>query len=250
MLNQTSPRNSLSNLLVIIAAIAVFAAGFAITRILTTTQPQTAPSASENPASGGAAIVNPPHRLQDFTLTSHTGEPVSLSDFRGKAVLLLFGYTNCPDVCPGTLAEFVRVKRELGARADDVAFVLVSVDGRRDTPEVMADYLAQFDADFVGLTGSEDQLRALGAEYGLIFESTAVTTEPDPIAQASDHDHDAAHGSHAHGEDVQSDHYFVNHTSPSFLIDPDGYLRLLYFVGTRGDAMAAGVEQILMERDA
>src|SRR5690606_25230240 len=128
MLNQTSPRNSLSNLLVIIAAIAVFAAGFAITRILTTTQPQTAPSASENPASGGAAIVNPPHRLQDFTLTSHTGEPVSLSDFRGKAVLLLFGYTNCPDVCPGTLAEFVRVKRELGARAADVAFVLVSVD--------------------------------------------------------------------------------------------------------------------------
>lgn len=201
------------------------------------------------PAYNGV-LIDPPAPAADFTLTDQNGQEYTLADRRGRAVLVFFGYTNCPDVCPGTLAEFVRVKRELGVRADDVAFVLVSVDGRRDTPEVIADYLAQFDADFVGLTGSEDELRALGAEYGLIFESTAAAAEQDHSTHESDHDHDKAHGSHAHGEDVQSDHYFVNHTSPSFLIDPDGYLRLLYFVGTRGDAMAAGVEQILMERGA
>ncbi|MAS37257.1 MAG: electron transporter SenC [Anaerolineaceae bacterium] len=247
MLNQTTSRNNLNNLLIAVAIIAVFITGFAISRLLTTPRPQTVADAPEAPAvTGGAAMVNPPHQLQDFTLTSHTGEAVSLSDFRGKAVLLLFGYTNCPDVCPGTLAEYKRAKRELGAQADDVAFVFVSVDSKRDTPDVIAAYLAQFDADFIGLTGSEEALRTLGAEYGLVFEANTVTVEDHHSeAEAGHDDHE-----HGHTENIESDNYFVNHTSPSFLIDPDGYLRLLYFVGTRGNTLAAGVQQVLMEHEA
>lgn len=233
MLNQTTSRNYLSYLFIIAAAVLVFLGAYSISRLLTAPQPASV-TTTENAVPGGTAVVNPPHQVQDFTLTSQTGEQVSLSDFRGKAVMLFFGYTNCPDVCPGTLAEYVAAKNALGAAADDVAFVFISVDGQRDTPEVIGRYLAQFDASFVGLAADDDTLRTIGAEYGLMFDA-------DKTAAADSHDH------HAHGADVQSDNYFVQHTSPTFLIDPDGYLRLVHFVGTRGSVMAASAQQIMKE---
>ena len=88
----------------------------------------------ETPSTGGA-YVDPPRQLQDFTLTSHDAEPISLSDLRDRVVVMFFGYTNCPDVCPVTLTDYTRVKASLGDAAKDVTFVFVSVDGERDTPE-------------------------------------------------------------------------------------------------------------------
>ncbi len=240
MLNQSTSRSYVSHVLIIAAAVLVFLGAYTLSRLLTS--PQSAPvMTAENAVPGGTAVVNPPHQVQDFTLTSQTGEPVSLSDFRGKAVMLFFGYTNCPDVCPGTLAEYVAAKNALGTAAEDVAFVFISVDSQRDTPEVIGQYLAQFDASFVGLTADEDTLRTIGAEYGLMFEADTTTV-------AENHDHHGDHGQdHAHGTDVQSDNYFVQHTSPTFLIDPDGYLRLVHFVGTRGSVLAASAQQIMEE---
>src|SRR5512145_1693081 len=129
---------------------ALFVAGLKIGTLLTGTM--NAPAAAVGPlaAASGAAIVNPPTPLHDFTLTDQTGEPFSLSELRGRVVLVFFGYTHCPDECPTTLANFKRVKASLGAAAQEVAFVFISVDGTRDTPEVVADYLQKFDAEFIG----------------------------------------------------------------------------------------------------
>ena len=123
------------------------------------------------------AVVNPPRRVQDFTLTSKSGAAISLSDLRGKALLMFFGYTHCPDVCPTTLADFKRVKQALGDAAQQVNFAFISVDGLRDTPPVLTSFLDQFDSDFVGMTGDPAKLRQVGAEYGLAFEQDAAPAE-------------------------------------------------------------------------
>jgi protein SCO1/2 len=183
----------------------------------------------------GAALVEPPQLLQDFTLTSHTGDPIRLSDLRGQAILLFFGYTHCPDVCPTTLADYRRVKQALGEDADKAAFVFISVDGARDTPDVLTQYLRQFDSSFIGMTGDETTLRQVGAEYGLFFQEEAISVG---------HEHEDGY-THRHGDDLDTENYFMQHTSPSFLVDPDGYLRLVYFYGTEPEVIAEGIRQIL-----
>jgi protein SCO1/2 len=85
--------------------------------------------------------IDPPRPLADFTLPSQDGTPLSLSALHGKYVLLFFGYTHCPDVCPTTLTDFVQVKRALGAAASQVRFVFISVDGERDTPPVLRHFM-------------------------------------------------------------------------------------------------------------
>ena len=158
-----------------------------------------------------------------------------LSDLRGHAVLMFFGYTHCPDVCPTTLADYRLVKEALGVEADGVRFVFVSVDSARDTPAVLADYLGQFDPDFIGLTGDEATLRQMGAEYGLLFQRDTITVG---------HDH-ADGDDHEHAEELDSDNYFVEHTSPSFLIDSEGYLRRVYFYGTDSERIVQGIRELL-----
>lgn len=180
------------------------------------------------PAAG--AKVDPPYQVKDFTLISQTGAPISLSDLRGKAVMMFFGYTHCPDVCPTTMADYTRVKAALGDQAGKVAFVFISVDGVRDTPDVVGTFLNQFDNDFIGMTGDEATLRQIGSEYGLLFQTDTITGDPG-------HEQDG-------GQNLDGQNYFVQHTSPSFLIDPDGYLRMVFFYGTKQAAMVEGIRQV------
>ena|SRR5215207_6568951 len=216
--------------------IALLAAGFVIGALLNTLFDANAASATTDAArTTGAARVEPPRLLQGFSLTSHTGELMSLSDLRGKAVLMFFGYTHCPDVCPTTLADYGRVKQALGDDANAVKFVFISVDGARDTPDVLAQYLGQFDASFIGMTGDEATLQRMGAEYGLLFQQETISVG---------HDHEAGH-QHQHGDALNAENYFVQHTSPSFLIDSDGYLQLVYFYGTEPEVIAQGIREIL-----
>lgn len=162
-------------------------------------------SAPPPPPTAGTRL-EPPRTVANFTLTSHEGEPLSLSDLEGKIVLLYFGYTFCPDICPASLADFVHVKRNLGEQADQVAFVFVSVDGERDTPDVLARYLSAFDPQFIGLTGEEQEIRKIGVDYGLFFEKVEV-------------------------EGTSAD-YLVDHTAASFLIDSERQLSVIYAYGT------------------
>lgn len=146
--------------------------------------------------------IDPPRALTDFTLTNQHGEPTSLSDLQGKPVLLFFGFTHCPDICPTTFAEFRVIKRELGELGDQANFVMVSVDGTRDTPEVLRDYVEKFDPAFIGLTGDEEDVRAVSTDYYLFFNRSAGT----PTAAG----------------------YLVDHTAYSYLIDQQGNLRTIY----------------------
>lgn len=136
----------------------------------------------------GSTVIDPPRQLQDFTLTTQTGAPLSLSELRGRIALLFFGYTHCPDFCPATLLAYRRIEEMLGDNAGEVAFVFISVDGERDTPEVVADYLDERGvADFVtGMTGDEATVQRVGADYGLYVDILRATeTDEDYLVDHS-----------------------------------------------------------------
>jgi protein SCO1 len=166
----------------------------------------------------GRSPVEPARQLENFTLTGEDGQAVSLNDFRGKPTLLFFGFTHCPDVCPITLAQFKRIKVELDDFGDQVNYVFISVDPRRDTPEVTAAYVANFDERFVGLSGDEVTLRRVAPDYGLQFEYDTSKSETD---------------------------YNVIHTGYSYLIDAEGKLRVRYDYGTEVEYLLEDVETML-----
>lgn len=173
------------------------------------------------PSSTTGTLLNPPKQLADFTLTSHTGKPQRLSDLRGRPVLLFFGYTNCPDVCPLTLSEWKKVKQGLGDAAGEVEFVFVSVDGARDTPDVLARYISGYDPAFTGLTGDEATVQTIAKDFGVYF-----------------HDHD-------NGADEEA--RLVDHSPASFLLNRDGQLQIVYSYGIPAEVISADIRHVLKE---
>jgi protein SCO1/2 len=155
----------------------------------------------------------------DFTLTDQHGQPFRLSDQRGHVVLLFFGYTHCPDVCPTTLATWKRVHEALGPDAERVRFVFITVDPERDTRERLQQHLAVFNPAFIGLTGTADELAAIYQAYGVFHEKAAAS------------------GSAAG--------YLVNHTASVYVIDPDGRWRLQFGFGTPAEDMVHDIRELL-----
>lgn len=167
----------------------------------------------------GTTPINPPRDMPDFTLTNQDGEPINLSDLRGKYVLMTFGYTHCPDVCPLTLNEFRRIRESLGDLAENVEFVFISVDGERDTPEVIKQYLETRELQgFIGLTGDADTLRKIGVDYGLFFEI---------------------------GEGQSQGGYLVDHTAGSYLLDRENRWIMRYKFGTRPSLITEQIEEFI-----
>lgn len=134
-----------------------------------------------------------------FTLTDHTGKQRTLQDFRGKLVVMFFGYTQCPDVCPTTMSEMAAVMKELGPSADDVQVLFVTVDPERDTQELLSHYVPAFDKRFIGLYGNAEQTARVAKEFKVFYAK-----QP--------------------GADPGS--YTVDHTAGSFVFDRQGQLRL------------------------
>ncbi|MCA9938423.1 MAG: SCO family protein [Anaerolineales bacterium] len=163
-------------------------------------------------------VLQSPQQAVNFTLMGPDEQPVSLNDFRGKVVLLYFGYTFCPDACPATLSVLKEVRQQLGRRADDVQVVMITVDPERDTPTRLADYVRSFDPTFVGLSGTLDQTSAVATDYGIFFEKQPGT---------------AATG------------YLVDHTATVAAIDKDGYLRLIFLFDMSAEEIAADVRRLL-----
>jgi protein SCO1/2 len=157
-------------------------------------------------------VLQSPDPATDFTLTASTGKPLSLSDFRGKTVLLYFGYTACPDACPLTLADLTQTLQSLGKKADQVQVIFITVDPAHDTPQRLAQYLAAFNKTFLGMTGSPDAISAAATQFGIYFDA--------PTAQ--------------NGQAAA----LVTHTSSVFVIDRAGYVRLLFPNGTPPADMA------------
>lgn len=149
----------------------------------------------------GTAYGEPYPPAPEFELTRANGESFRLSDERDKIILLFFGYTSCPDVCPTTLAELNAALYKIGEKADSVQVVLVSVDPERDSPQKIQEYVARFNSSFIGLSGSQKELEKIWQDYGVFRE----------IVEG-----DSAMG------------YIVNHTARTTLIDTTGSLRLSY----------------------
>jgi protein SCO1/2 len=154
----------------------------------------------------------------DFTLMSSSGQRVSLDDFRGKLVVLYFGYTFCPDVCPATLVEIAGAMDILGEDAEKVQTIMISVDPERDTPEQLAEYVAHFDTSFLGVTGTLEEVAEVATLYGIFYEK---------------HEGTAASG------------YLIDHTATVMVVDEDGYLKLLLPFGTTAQEIADDLAYLL-----
>jgi cytochrome oxidase Cu insertion factor (SCO1/SenC/PrrC family) len=162
--------------------------------------------------SGKAAVGAP------FTLTDQWGKARSLGEFRGKVVLLYFGYTFCPDVCPTDLAAIAATRRALGPQADEVQPVFVTLDPRRDTAELIGHYVSAFDPAFVALRGSEEETKRIATSYKVFYEKVRLP---------------------------QSDSYLVDHMTFTFLLDREGQYVAFFPPGTRPERMAVMVREAL-----
>jgi protein SCO1/2 len=155
---------------------------------------------------------------KDFHLTDHTGKARTLADFKGKAVLLFFGYTHCPDVCPTTLADAAKMIKALGADGQRVQVLFVTLDPRRDTQEVLAKYVPAFGKDFLGLYTTEAGTRDTAKDFHIFYEERPGATP---------------------------DSYSVDHTAGTLVFDPHGRLRLYVNYGMAPDKIAADVKKLL-----
>lgn len=164
------------------------------------------------------AILQSPQPAQDFSLMSHLGQRIKLSDFQGKFVLLYFGYTICPDVCPTTLAELAKARKMLGKDGDQIQVMMVTVDPARDTQAVLADYVTHFHPSFIGLSGTEDEIARAATAYGVYYERQ---------------ESDSALG------------YLMNHTATTMVFDRKGYLRIVFPYGTTAEDMVSDLQYLI-----
>ncbi len=128
-----------------------------------------------NKPSFKGSLISPPWSAPEIKLMDHNGQPFILSDQRGKVVLLYFGYVNCPDECPLTMAHLKLARESLGERAKDVQVIMVSTDPARDTPQALKTFMEHFDPSFLGLTGTTAELQKTWSDYGVAVENGGET---------------------------------------------------------------------------
>lgn len=157
----------------------------------------------------------------DFALTDHNGQPFASSSLRGKVVLVFFGYSFCPDVCPTTLSKLSSVTRKLGEDRPKLKTLYITVDPERDTPEVLKADLDQFDLDALGLTGSREAIDKVVTLYGAKYE---IVPTPESAAK-----------------------YTVSHSTTLYALDPQGRVRIQFPYEATVDEIVAGIRQILAE---
>jgi protein SCO1/2 len=164
-------------------------------------------------------VLQTPMLVPDFTLTAHSGEQVSLSDFRGRVVLIYFGYTYCPDVCPATLTALTLAMEELRPKErEQLQVLMVTVDPDRDTPQVLAGFLPHFDPSFIGLTGTADEIAAAAEPFGIFYQKRDGTVESG---------------------------YLIDHTATVVGLDKRGYLRLLFPFNTPGEDIGSDMRRLI-----
>lgn len=195
-----------------------------ITLIVTAcTAPTPAPTPLPPTATTAQGVtVLQPVALNEFDLLDSKNKPIHLSELKGKFWMVTFGYTHCPDVCPINLGNFVAIKNMLKDDAAKLNFVFVSVDGARDTPQVLDKHLALFDASFIGITGKEPGLEPMLKDFKVVYK--LEKTVPDQME------------------------YNVSHTASSFLVDAAGRLRRIYAYATKPDIIVADIRQALQEK--
>lgn len=155
---------------------------------------------------------------KDFELTDHNGQVRRLGDFKGKIVVMFFGFTQCPDVCPTSMTELAEVKKALGADGDKLQGLFVTVDPARDTPEVLKGYMENFDPTFLALYTTPDKLAALAKDFKVYYKRVDGQT---PTS------------------------YTMDHSAGSYIYDTKGNLRLFTRYGSGAKVLAADIQQLL-----
>jgi len=157
---------------------------------------------------------------RSFALTDHNGKQRSLEDFRGKAVVMFFGFTHCPDVCPTTLAELAGAVKQLGPAGEKVQVLLVTIDPARDTPELLGKYVTAFNPRFLALRGSDEETARVAKEFKVIYQKVAG---------------------------AQPENYSMDHSAGSFIFDQQGRLRLYVAYGRGADVFAHDIGVLLKQ---
>ncbi|MCK9508218.1 MAG: SCO family protein [Pigmentiphaga sp.] len=155
---------------------------------------------------------------QDLSLTDHNGQARHLEDFKGKVPVVFFGFAQCPDVCPTTLAELVQVKEALGERAKDLQVVFVTVDPERDTPAVLKQYVTQFDPSFLALTGSPEEVSRVAQSFRVFYAKVP-------------------------NQDGSS--YTMDHSAGLYIFDKTGNIRVFARHNAGAEALAHDIGQLL-----
>ena len=172
---------------------------------------------NEGPAFTGVDITGATY-AQNFDLTDHNGQRRSLADFKGKVVVVFFGFTQCPDVCPTTLTELAQVKAALGADGDKLQGLFVTVDPQRDTPEIMRAYMSHFDPSFLALYADDGKLEQVAKDFKIYYKKV---DGPTPTS------------------------YTLDHSAGSYVYDTAGRLRLYSRYGTSVEALTQDIQNLL-----
>ncbi len=154
----------------------------------------------------------------DFRLTDHTGKPRTMADFRGKAVAIFFGFTQCPDVCPTTLSEMKQAMQLIGKDSDKLQVLFITIDPKRDTPTLLSQYVPSFNPSFLGLYGDAAATAKVAKDFKIIYREVPGKTP---------------------------DSYSMDHSAGTLVFDPQGRLRLFMNYGLTADKIAADIKRLL-----
>ena len=176
---------------------------------------------SEQGAKFQGVDVSQSNYAQELPLADHNGQQRRLQDFRGKAVVVFFGYTQCPDVCPTSVQELVEAKQLLGAEGERLQGIFVTVDPERDTAELLKAYVENFDPSFLALRGSPGQLAVVAKDFKIYYKKVPGST---PTS------------------------YTMDHSAGSYVYDPAGRLRVYHRYGSGAQALASDVRLLLQEK--
>ena len=160
----------------------------------------------------GASFAN------TLSLTDHTGKPRTLEDFKGKVVVLFFGYTQCPDVCPTTMADLAQAMKLLGPKSDEVQVLFVTVDPERDTQQVLAEYVPSFDSRFLGLYGTPEQMAETAKNFKIFYTKV---------------------------EDKGKSGYTIDHSAGVYVFDKQGHVRIYVKYGQKPAEIAHDLKTLL-----
>jgi protein SCO1/2 len=155
-----------------------------------------------------------------LSLTDQDGKARTLEEFKGKVSVVFFGYTQCPDVCPATMAELAQIKKSLGKEGERLQGIFVTVDPQRDTQAILKSYMANFDPSFVALYGTPEQTKAAAKEFKVFYAISPGKTESS---------------------------YTVDHTAGSFVFDAQGKVRLFVRYGSGAEALASDLKLLLAQ---
>jgi protein SCO1/2 len=175
---------------------------------------------SENKPKFSAIDITGADYARDFALTDHNGQPRSLKDFAGKVVVMFFGYTQCPDVCPTSMAELAEVKKLLGKDGERLQGLFVSIDPERDAPAMLKEYMGNFDPTFLALYTTPEKLAALAKDYKVYYKKVDGKT---PTS------------------------YTMDHSAGCYVYDTQGKLRLFTRYGSGAPALAADIKLLLQQ---